>query len=221
MDQAWVTIGNAGFSGGAVTFTSIHVNSIGTIFVGYSDATVSSKATVMKYCATSTGSITSITSGSVCNNGTVSVSATSNSGNVLWYNAATDGSFLGNSLTYTATITSNQTYYVAAVDNNGCVSATRTAVTASAIPLATVSAASSASICSGNSAIISATPNMGSIRWYTSSTTGSLVGTSNSFTTPVLSSNTVYYAAPVNMGCETYPRTAVSVYVTNHTKCCN
>ncbi len=211
---AWITIGNAGFSGGSATYTSIHVNSTGTIFVGYCDATVSSKATVMKYCTASTGSVTAVTSASVCNNGTISVSATSNSGNVLWYNAASGGSFLSNSLTYTATITSSQTYYVAAVDNNGCVSATRTAVTASVIPFATVSAASSASICSGNNAVISATPNMGSIRWYTSSTTGSLVGTSNSFTTPVLSSNTVYYAAPVNMGCETYPRTAVSVYVT-------
>lgn len=48
-------------------------------------------------------------------------------------------------------------------------------------------------ICSGTTATLSASGN-GIINWYDAATSGTLVGTGNTFTTPTLSNNTTYYA---------------------------
>lgn len=212
---AWTTIGTAGFSGSTVTAVSILINSTGQPCVGYSDASVSSRATVMKYCTAATSSILSVSAGTTCGTGSVVVSGTTSAGNIYWYNSPTNGSYVSGSNSFTPTISSNTTYYAAPVDVNGCVSATRTAVTATVIPVPSVTAAIAASVCTGNSAVISATPSAGTINWYTGSITGTLLATGNSFTTPVqnASGNFVYYAEANNQGCYYLPRTAVTVTV--------
>lgn len=212
---AWTTIGTAGFSGSTVTAVSILINSAGQPCVGYSDASVSSRATVMKYCTSATSSILSVSAGTTCGTGSVVVSGTVSAGNIYWYNSPTNGSYVSGSNSFTPTISSNTTYYAAPVDINGCVSATRTAVTATVIPVPSVTAAIAASVCTGNSAVISATPSAGTINWYTGSITGTLLATGNSFTTPVqnASGNFVYYAEANNQGCYYLPRTAVTVTV--------
>ncbi len=51
------------------------------------------------------------------------------------------------------------------------------------------------------------------IHWYTSATGATEVGTGATFTTPVLSVTTTYYASPYDSSCTTAPRTAVIAMV--------
>jgi hypothetical protein len=78
-------------------------------------------------------SVVSVTNGSVCRSGDVTLSATPSSGSIQWYSEATDGALLGTGQTFTvSTISFNTTVYAQAVDN-GC-SSERSAVTAVVIP---------------------------------------------------------------------------------------
>ncbi len=52
--------------------------------------------------------------------------------------------------------------------------------------------ASGVSICSGNTASLSAT-GAGTLKWYSASTGGTLLATASTYTTPTLTSNTTYY----------------------------
>jgi hypothetical protein len=76
--------------------------------------------------------VASVTNGSVCGSGDVTLSAISSSGSIQWYSEATDGALLGTGQTFTASaISFNTTVYAQALDN-GC-SSERSAVTASII----------------------------------------------------------------------------------------
>lgn len=48
-------------------------------------------------------------------------------------------------------------------------------------------------ICSSDSVVLNATSNSGNIKWYNSSTGGTLLGQGNSYTTPIINNNTTYY----------------------------
>ena len=102
--------------------------------------------------------ITATTPSSRCGSGTLTLSATSNTGTVNWYTAATGGTAIATGTVFTTpTLTTTTTYYVDAT-NAGCTTPIRTAVTASinAIPIVTLTASSS-SLCSGSSSTITAT----------------------------------------------------------------
>jgi hypothetical protein len=92
--------------------------------------------------------VASVTNGSVCGSGDVTLSATSSSGSIQWYSEATDGVLLGTGQTFTApAISFNTTVYAQAVDN-GC-SSERTAVTAIVNPVTTPTFTQVSSICAG------------------------------------------------------------------------
>ncbi|CAN5125677.1 hypothetical protein BH09BAC5_BH09BAC5_09420 [soil metagenome] len=67
-------------------------------------------------------------------------------------------------------------------------------------------------ICTGNTATLTATAPGGNYFWYTVATGGTPIDSGASFTTPVLVSTTTYYVETVLSGC-TSPRTAVVVIV--------
>ncbi len=74
--------------------------------------------------------ITGTTPGSRCGTGTVVLGATASAGTINWYAASSGGSSLGTGTSFTTpSISSTTTYYVDATDN-GCTTASRTAVTA-------------------------------------------------------------------------------------------
>ncbi|MCE3297356.1 MAG: hypothetical protein K0R65_3070 [Crocinitomicaceae bacterium] len=73
--------------------------------------------------------ITSVTPASRCGTGAISLTASASAGNVKWYLAATGGSPVFTGTTLPLSLSATKTYYVEA-DNGGCVSASRTAVTA-------------------------------------------------------------------------------------------
>ncbi|WP_143774438.1 Ig-like domain-containing protein, partial [Niastella vici] len=103
---------------------------------------------------------TSPVSASRCGTGTVNLSASTAAGTTLdWYDAASGGNLVGTGTTFTTpSISATTTYYAQARNTStGCVSATRTAATATinALPTVTVSPASAA-FCSGNSVTLTA-----------------------------------------------------------------
>jgi gliding motility-associated-like protein len=136
-----------------------------------------------------------------------------------WYSAATGGTSLASGTQFTTpALTANVTYYAEAVNSTGCASTTRTAVsvTVAPAPNAPAVATTGTDICAGSPTTISATavdPTV-TIRWYAAATGGTALGTGNSFTTPLLSVNTTYYAEATNAGgCSSATRTPVGITV--------
>ncbi len=157
--------------------------------------------------------ITSSAAQSSCGDGSVTLTANASAGTVKWYANATGGTPLatGNSFT-TPVLTQTTTYYVDAYDTS-CTTGTRTAVTATINPIPTVTIASPTPVCGENSAVLNATPSAGTINWFNVATGGTSLGSGNTFTTPVLSEDTTFYAEAVNNGCSSGNRIAVNVVV--------
>jgi hypothetical protein len=163
----------------------------------------------------STAAPTATGSQTFCSGATVaSLVATGTS--IQWYAASTLGSPLS-----AGTALVNGTTYHATQTVNGCESQTRTAVTVTlnALPAAPTGA-TGATICgSGTAAISVADPGAGlTVDWYAAASGGSPLtgGTGTlSFTTPSISSTTIYYAQTRNTttGCVSSSRTAVTTTV--------
>lgn len=145
-------------------------------------------------------SITDTTPGSRCGAGSVTISATPNSGTIKWYNAATGGTllFTGNSFT-TPSIASSTTYYAEAY--NGCTASTRTAVVATVNTIPTISA-SNVEHCGPGSVTLSANASTGTVKWFDAPIDGNELGTGSTYTTPNLTMTTTYYAETTSaQGC--------------------
>ncbi|MCE3280729.1 MAG: large protein, partial [Bacteroidetes bacterium] len=126
----------------------------------------------------------------------------------------------GDGITISTTSAGNQTHTYAAdgtynvtltiTDALGCVKTLTRTVTVANPPAAPTAAG--VSICSGNTATVTATAPGGLYQWYTASTGGTLLGSEASYTTPVLTANATYYVQTTINGC-TSPRTIVNVTV--------
>ncbi len=148
----------------------------------------------------------------ICSGQTTTLNATAPANVTFnWYAAATGGISLLNSASYTTpALTANTTYYVDA--NNGNCTSTRTAVTVTVNQPPVQPTVAAVSICVGETATLNATaPSGATFNWYDAPNAGNLLQTGNSFTTPVLNTNTTYYVEAFN-GC-TSARTAVLVTV--------
>jgi hypothetical protein len=143
---------------------------------------------------------------------TVTKSCATTNSNLVWDYG--DGSTLSttSSANQTHTYAADGTYNVTLTitDALGCVKTfTRSVIITTPPPAPT---AAGTTICSGTTATLTATAPGGLYQWYTASTGGTLLGSEESFTTPVLTSNTTYYVQTTINGC-TSPRTAVSVVI--------
>ena len=140
---------------------------------------------------------------SVCYPNTTTTLSASGVGTLNWYASATGGISLATGTTFTNPgITSNKTYYVG--DNVGnCISPTRTPITVTVNIVSTpaFTGPASISICSGNTASLTAT-SPGPISWFASPTGTTALTTGTVYTTPTLTSNTSYYISTTSNGCE-------------------
>ncbi len=125
--------------------------------------------------------------------------ASTNDQTIDWYAAATGTvpAFKMNSLVLDTSITATKLYYAASRNiATGCLSATRTTVTATfnALPAAVTTVVNGAR-CGEGTLNLSATPQTGaSIEWYPDSNrVGTLLNTGNTFTTPLLTSTNLYW----------------------------
>jgi len=137
---------------------------------------------------------------SLCGEGTITLSVTG-AGNISWYSSATGNSLIGTGPTYNTSVISNTTTYYAEA-NNGCPSASRTAIRAVVLPLPTGPNTSDVFRCSPGTVLLSASSN-GTLYWYDSPAGGNLLHTGSNFTTPPLSITTSYYVEARNTYCTT------------------
>ncbi len=79
--------------------------------------------------------------------------------------------------------------------------------------LPTITSIINGNICNTGKANISAIPSAGIIKWFNTSTGGLALDTGQTFTTPVISSNALYYAEAENKGCISQSRTPVKANV--------
>lgn len=151
--------------------------------------------------------VTSITPGSRCGDGTVTLGAMASTGTLNWYAALTGGTSLGTGTSFiTPSIAATTTYYVEAF-SGGCTSA-RTAVTASVNSMPTITSTLPASRCDTGTIVLTAAASAGTLNWYSGSTGGASLGAGTSFTTPSIANTTTYFVDATNAGC-TSARTAI------------
>ncbi len=147
----------------------------------------------------------------ICTGTTATLTATAPGGTYAWYNAASGGTLLVTNSNYTTpTLTVTTTYYVQTTVV-GC-AGPRTAATVTVSPVPASPTAANTTICNGSAATVIATAPGGSYQWYDASSGGTLLVTNATYTTPVLSANTIYYVQTTVAGCAG-PRTAVTVIV--------
>ena len=116
------------------TGTSFTTPSLTTTTTYYVDATQSGCTSSPRQAVVATvipqPTITGTVPASRCGTGTVSLQATASEGTVYWYTVASGGTSIGSGSPWTTPSISATTTYYAEADNNGCTSASRTAVTA-------------------------------------------------------------------------------------------
>ena len=156
--------------------------------------------------------ITTTTNGERCGIGSVILLATASSGTVNWYTTPTGGTpiYSGNSFT-TPVLTNTTNYYVDALPL-GCSVGSRTLVTATINALPVTQFITPTTICQNTSTTLTASTTAGIINWYDSATSNVPLSTGNTFTTPNLSTTTIYYFEALNNNC-TSIRTAITIQV--------
>jgi len=128
-----------------------------------------------------------------------------------WFDVPAGGTSLISSPDYTTPVlTTTTTYYVQA-SVNGCIGP-RTAVTVTVNAIPPAPTVADVSTCSGSAATLTATAPGGTYQWFGSATSNTILGTGNTFTTPVLFTSDTYYVQATIGGC-TGPRAAVNVTV--------
>ncbi|EIA08539.1 ice-binding family protein [Flavobacterium frigoris] len=149
------------------------------------------------------------TPSSRCGSGTLVLNAKASAGTIKWYATATDGLPLGTGASFTTPIISTTTTYYVDATNNGCTSASRTAVLATIKEIPTIIETTPGSRVGSGTVNLGASASAGTINWYTSSIGGTIIGTGTSFITPSISSTTTYYAEATSNGCDSSTRIAV------------
>ncbi len=153
------------------------------------------------------------TSGAIVCYGTGTTLTTKNRGGIYqWYDAATGGNLLATDTTYTTpTLTSTTTYYVQRT-LEGCVSP-RTAVKVTVEPADPAPTVANATVCSGNSATLTAKSSDNIYAWYDAPSGGTLLSTAPVYVTPPLTATTKYYVQTTSStGCSS-AMTTVTVTV--------
>lgn len=146
-------------------------------------------------------SILSTVAATNCGASSLNLQATSSTGTINWYANSTGGIPLANGNNFiTPVITTSTTYFVDAFPI-GCSTGIRTAIIASINEIPTVTTTTSVPICGNNVAILNANTTVGTLFWYVSSTDTTVLASGNSFTTPILNSDTTFYVEANNNGC--------------------
>lgn len=148
----------------------------------------------------------------VCDSGSFTFNATATAGaTIRWFDALVDGNLLATGPTYTTLpLTETTTYYVDA----GCESNRKSVkATVNATPAIPIAEQETYTNCGPGSLTIKATSSIGTINWYTSATDQTSVFQGTTFTTPIISSNTTYYAEASNNGCTNTIRTPVNIVI--------
>ncbi|MDR6566002.1 Ig-like domain-containing protein [Chitinophaga ginsengisegetis] len=135
-----------------------------------------------------------------------------------WFDAATGGNKVNEGSTFNITaLDSTVSYYVQALVNGGCPSASRTkaTITVKSVPAIPEISSTSLFICQGGSVTLSIQNPVAGVtyRWYNAASGGTLLATGNSYTTGALNTSTDFYAEANNGNCSNSVRAKVSIGV--------
>ncbi|WP_167667841.1 Ig-like domain-containing protein [Mucilaginibacter gossypiicola] len=152
---------------------------------------------------------------SVCTGNTTTLIATAPGGSYHWYNTATGGTALkAGPIFITPPILSDITYYVETTVNGITSKRTPVLVHVLAPPAApTVGTDNKATVCEGQSAILTASGSTGTYTWYNLPVGGTPIHQGNPFPTTQLTTNRTYYVETKVNDCIS-ERTKVEVTVT-------
>lgn len=145
----------------------------------------------------------------ICSGTTLTINAQFSDGVINWYSdlTSTDILYTGNTFT-TPVLTQNTTFYF----DYGC--QTRKTIDIKVITTPSIiSTTTPITICSGDGITLEAIPSSGTVNWYTSPTSNSIVASGNSTTIPNITKSSTYYAEAVDIGCSDSKRIPVVVTV--------
>jgi gliding motility-associated-like protein len=155
--------------------------------------------------------VPSVSGAIICPGSVATLTATGPGGIYSWYNAAAGGNILATGTSFTTPQLKATTTYYVQTNISGCISK-RSAVTVSVLPSILPPTASNTSVCSGNSATLTASGPNNTYAWYDSANGGNLLSQAQVFVTPTLTITTIYYVETSSNGC-TSSRTPVKVTV--------
>ncbi len=182
-----------------------------TFYVSENNGTCSSARTPVAVTVNASPAAPSTSGTTICSGTTAALSATG-SGAIQWYSDVALTNLLSTGSTFnTPALTTNTTYQVVASSAEGCLS-TATPVTVNITALPAAPLGTGASVCTGNTATLSATAGSGTLTWFADPSGSVSVGTGSSFTTPVLNQTTAYYVRETASGCQS-PLTQVTATV--------
>jgi hypothetical protein len=128
----------------------------------------------------------------ICN-GQSTILTGSGGGTYNWSNSSTNQSI-------SVSPTTNTSYTLMVTNTNGCTATSSSNVQVKPIPnIPTLNP--DTTICPSDFAVLIGSSNIGTIQWYDASTSGTLLGTGSSYTTPLLLNNTPFYAEAESNGC--------------------
>ncbi len=182
------------------SFTTPSLSATTTYYVQATIGTCTSTRTAVIATVNVTPAITSTASGSVCDSGTVSLSAAANAGTISWFANVTGGTVLATGNTFTTPTISSTTTYYAEAQNGTCTSA-RTAVVATVNPSPTITSTTPTTTC-GGTFTISATASAGTLAWYNVPTGGIVQGTGNNFSLSNWGTTTTFYVQATDGSCQ-------------------
>jgi uncharacterized protein (TIGR02145 family) len=223
----WTSNGGGSVNGNSVTFASGAATGTKTVIARsaqtYSNAPVCYSGTVTQSATVNTLPTVASSAGAArCGSGTLTLTATPSADAVIdWYSVATGDAVLSggsatNSFT-TPSISASTVYYAEArIVATGCVSSSRTAVTATinAVPTINTHPATSATTCTGST--VQLTVSASNATGYQWRKNGANVsdgsgGTSANYTTGILNGNATYTVVVNNASCTV---TSSEAYIT-------
>lgn len=151
---------------------------------------------------------------SFCGSGSASLTASSSTGTILWFDSNIDGNLLESGNSYiTPDIYSTTTYYVSASSDGICEEGKREAITVTINPLPTITPGSDEVICGAGTTTLTATASNGSEMWYDALTSGNLLFTGQNFTPDPITTTTTYFVEAQHNGCISEKREAITIEV--------
>lgn len=156
--------------------------------------------------------ITATTTETLCELDSATITATSNVGEILWFDSETGGIELSRGVSYTTPILTTSTTFYAAVFINECKTNPRTAVNVLVTPRPTITNITGDLICSGV-ATLNATASAGNVYWYETSTSATPIYIGTEYRTPLLNASTSYYVAANTGNCISSTRTEVTAVI--------
>jgi uncharacterized repeat protein (TIGR03803 family) len=202
--------GGAIGSGGA--FTTPVISSTTTYYASVTVGGCTSARVAVVATVNTIPSVTTATPGSRCGTGIVVLGAEASAGDITWYSEATGGTSIGTGSSFNTPSISATTNFYAEALSNGCVSVSRTVITATIKPIPVITTTGASRCDPGAISLEAAGP--GNISWFAVSTGGNAVGAGSSFTTPALTSTTSYFVESVLDGCTSPERTPVVATIT-------